>query len=950
MMTQAKVTWRVTLAVVFFLMTAATAFAATRLENELIRVEFDASGLVSIADKASGRTVRLGSDGFAVFAGNESLESDFLSPKLEQQSPTNRIYRFESGPWTARVVYELQSGWRFVSKQVLLDHSGKRDVRVQRLEMLRGQLATPIAAEQQIRDGTLLRFAGAAGGEPAHGLFLELQNPFLQLKRQGQRLSLAYPPDLIWNPTNGAFVSDRLLLGAYALSGVRFPVRMVPEWKFVSAAEPQGEGWLDRAEVDAVVECVRSFLLWRPTRSVRINVGWCENDYQIDIATPEGRAEYKRIMDQAAAIGCRHILFAPANNETSSLAENRDAWGWENLLWFSMGQKLRKGEWDPAKDQLPASVRELVDYGKSKHLGLLAYVYPSLPFLQQQEWTSWAPNGKPGGYLGADTGQRSFQDWLLDKLVAFHDTSGASGYAFDHWWIAYDEATSSKYAQWAGCRRILEELRRRVPEVVIDGRQQYHQFGAWTWLAGTYPHPLNSDEQPESLHAFPDLHWSRVSADRQRRTAYWYRTECFMPSELMPGYMTHQTSRGDTNGETVRTRFRAADWDLLGWKYSVISSIATAPFNHVVNFIPARDEREFKAFSAADQKWFRDWFDWTDQNMEILRQVKPILGAPQVGRVDGTAAFNGGRGFVFLFNPNYRALSAEFALDQSIGLSGGDHFTLRQLYPDAEKGRLLAPPGKAFWSLGDKVALPLTGAGALVLEVSPAPARVEQPLLLGTLGNATLSAGKLELTGVRGEVGRECKIGVVLPEGQQVSAVTVNGSKVQFHQTGSVVGLKLRFAGMPFAARQQVGTYNATFVGGAYQAETAIPSRIFSQLESRKQIWPVEYTDQERAAAWLNSDRLLLFINVADPNDESMKDVTLKVDGAAVPVKPAYTAIVRNNPKNTFTGWYADLSSLQPDVKHTFEVALPKLAPGQFQGLFLDTVEAEYTGALGRLE
>ena len=64
-------------------------------------------------------------------------------------------------------------------------------------------------------------------------------------------------------------------------------------------------------------------------------------------------------------------------------------------------------------------------------------------------------------------------------------------------------------------------------------------------------------------------------------------------------------------------------------------------------------------------------------------------------------------------------------------------------------------------------------------------------------------------------------------------------------------------------------------------------------------------------------------------------------------MKPAYTAILRSNPNNTFTGLYADLSSLQPDVNHTFEVALPKLAPGRFQGLFLDTVEAEYTGEVG---
>ena len=79
-----------------------------------------------------------------------------------------------------------------------------------------------------------------------------------------------------------------------------------------------------------------------------------------------------------------------------------------------------------------------------------------------------------------------------------------------------------------------------------------------------------------------------------------------------------------------------------------------------------------------------------------------------------------------------------------------------------------------------------------------------------------------------------------------------------------------------------------------------------------------------------------------------MKAVALTVDGTPLALTPAYTAIVRSNPQNTFTGWYADLTSLEPDANHTFELHLPPLAPGQFQGLFLDTVETEYTGEIAR--
>jgi hypothetical protein len=35
-------------------------------------------------------------------------------------------------------------------------------------------------------------------------------------------------------------------------------------------------------------------------------------------------------------------------------------------------------------------------------------------------------------------------------------------------------------------------------------------------------------------------------------------------------------------------------------------------------------------------------------------------------------------------------------------------------------------------------------------------------------------------------------------------------------------------------------------------------------------------------------------------------------------------------------------------VKHSFEVELPQMAPGQFLGLYFDTVEAEYTDQLAK--
>ena len=40
-----------------------------------------------------------------------------------------------------------------------------------------------------------------------------------------------------------------------------------------------------------------------------------------------------------------------------------------------------------------------------------------------------------------------------------------------------------------------------------------------------------------------DLHTDRLSANRQRETAWSYRVDEFAPAELVPGFALHQTDR-----------------------------------------------------------------------------------------------------------------------------------------------------------------------------------------------------------------------------------------------------------------------------------------------------------------------------------------------------------------------------------------------------------------------
>lgn len=952
------------LSAVMPLATPGKAEETVTLDNGVVKVELGPSGLETIHDTQTGKTVQFAADRFSLRVDGREIDSRELEPAVKKESDHVAAYTYRSGDYTVRAVYELKEGWRFVSRQLFLTGPEGKELLVEKVQAFDGRVNNPVADPYRLsggRYGVSLRMKDAPEAESATwGCFLLVQNPYTDVQAEGPQASLTYEPQMKWKSQYGPFPADRLCIGTYALTGNTFRADMAYEWRYVQ--DPDGflqEGArIDWAEIQAVTNCARAFLLEDRTQSVRVHIGWCENDYQIDMATEAGKLEYRRIIDQAAAMGCQYVLYTPSHSKLAPLEECRDAWRWESNLWMNLGQNIRKEEWIPGRDEIPPDIQEILAYAKAKNVKLLAYAYPSMPFMQDPEWTRWrTEQGKePGGYLTVDTGLRSFQDWWVGKLLEFCEATGCAGFSFDHWWIAYASDlgnVSSRYQQWYGCRRILETLRRRMPEIIMDGRQQYHQFGTWTWLAGTYPHPMMSDEQPGSFNAIPDLSTDRVNGARQRYIAWRLMTQDFCPVEILPGYITHQTQRSDAEREMRRDRYRTRDWDRLGWKYNLLSSIATAPFNHVINYIPARDADEFNAFSDDDKAFFRRWLDFTDQHMDYLRNVRPILGQPMIGRCDGTSAIRGNRGFVFLFNPNYRKMRAEFQLDRSIGLEAEGGYLLEELYP--VEGKYLAGPGGGPWDHGARVSVAMDGTSARVLGIRPFDAAATEPTLLGAPGKARVSDGVLIISDVSGPVGEEVELSVWCPNQAAVKSVTVNGKQAAFRKRGGAILCNVTFSGKPFSQAQQIGDFDPHFNGRVVEETFTIPNRIFQQLERRRESWPVEYTDDDKVAPWIDSSRLLLFVQIAEPYPEGhsqraepyRKDqVGIQIDGKPVDVQEGYNGVYPYVTR-TCMGMYADVSHLEPDVRHRVKVTLPEgLRPGQFQGLFFEHVENEYTKQL----
>ena len=918
---------------------------AQSLSNGLVTARFGPGGLTTLVDVAGDTSYGFSREAFSITVDGTRYEFA-IPPSRKLAEPQRVTYTWPAGPHTIRVVYELKPGWRFVSKQITVEPGGGERFRVDEIVVFDATLTTHVSEAYiprlERKDVGLGSYAAAVRFADGRGLLALAQNPFLEIARERNTFRVGYRPAMEWARADGPFVADRGILAPYRRAGIVRPARMRPEWRMASDDTTPG---MDQAEIAAFTAVVRAFMLYDPREPVDIFVGWCANDYQIDIATEAGRAEYKRMIDRAAELGAEHVLFAPTNSALARRDDSTDDWRWENLLWLGLGQKIRRNEWNPATDTVPASLQEMLDYAKSRRVSLVAYVYPVLAFSQNPEWLVTRPKADAAAKKYASLGYRSLQDWLIQTLVEFRKKTGISGYAFDHTFLTFEGP--SRYAQWAGWRRVMETLRARMPDLVIDGRQAYHLYGPWSWLAGSYPHPTYSDEQPESFTPFPDLSFDRVSANRERYTAYRYRNYDFAPSELIPGFITHQTSRSDDTGDMPQRQsdrgivlepFRVRDWDYLGWRYSLLSSIAVGGWNNVINMIPARDLEEYRHFAPEDAAWFRSWLEWARLNREVLRHTRTITAEPAIGRIDGTAAILNGHGYIFLFNPNAFALRAEVPLDERIGLAGGASYHVEELHPVV--GRRLGRPEKGFWAHGETMSLRVDGHAALVLAVQPVLGPVLEPLLFNVPGSVGFADGVVSLTDVRGEPGSSGQVTVLLPGRPKVTGLRINGRDFPVSSpSAGVIEAKITFDGVPFGKSEPVGEHDPKFAGGTFTGRFSIPRRVFEQLAARRKAWPISYTADDLRATWLAPHRLLLYVQIAEPDDRW--EPRLTIDGQPVELKRAYSAV--RAARGTFVGFYADVSALAPDREHALELRLPALKPGQFQGVFFENVEPEYT-------
>lgn len=376
------------------------------LSNEHLIVQFNLSTGQIISFNYNSEIITITNETSVIFINNYVLDCSKLINYSQHVNSINFTFECSNDiGHNLTIIYTLDSQWSFLQKQIYFENiDNKAITSIETTFTLTNKIIPSVSIILNRQDTNKQHTVFLRSKSSPLGIFATWQHPFGHyiVSSNNQTITSSYNIGI-----NTSYLSEGFLIGFYELSLY---------WHTND---------INYAERDAY-EKATSFFYPVPQReqSIKHAVGWDSNDYQIDISTLHGIEEYKRLIDRCSQLGIKSITFGPSNTNVSNRQESTDDWGWESILWLSLGEKIRLEQWKPYQQPIPPTIQYMLDYAALKNVKLVAYVYPPLGFRSKGKDQAWLYPNSHYRDVCSSLASVEFQQYFLQLLIDFAQITG----------------------------------------------------------------------------------------------------------------------------------------------------------------------------------------------------------------------------------------------------------------------------------------------------------------------------------------------------------------------------------------------------------------------------------------------------------------------------------------------------------------------------------------------
>lgn len=622
---------------------------------------------------------------------------------------------------TWRLSYEVSAPGR-ITKSLQLTTA--KDATLRRVVLWNGRTSSaPLIARTKLQE------IAAFYRQNKIGLFVSLDFPYSNIKYSGGTTEVSYLPYLPLK-SNQAYTCHSLTFGKVRLEGV----------------ERYG---FDVGEVAALDAYVQERYQPRFERPMFVS------------ASINNR--YTQVEDD-------HIFYTMKDHPT--LTWNTDILKRELALMPQLGIEYYQVfpgifDWVPG-DPPPERVDEMMNVARSHGVRMGDYSAANVLFcphyneygksLDRPNWLMHNQDGRPD--KGFCFGVKEFVDLYLNTVVKASKRFGFEVHCLDFLNIKPCYASNhnhpvgpdSVYHQVAGLINLLQAINTVSPQMMT-----WSNSGNWQEflpkIAWFNPNLYLTD--PFINTEWQGLNMTRLLDDARREQMVSLHHSHFIPYRFL------------TNCQYFFSQNSIVP-DIRNFEYGFLSTVAVTPNLTLGEIRPWLDK-----LSSTDAQhvidFYQRWTDFLNKNFDLWRKTYQSGENPGVGAVEVYSHADGNRGYIFLINPQYWDRTVPVTLDESLGFTKAGDYELEEIYP-VKRLRLTATGPTV--NQGATLPMRVPAQQVVVLEVKPAPTKIDMPRMYGLPGTIEQTTNGY-LIKTFGPQGRSERVAVLLPPHETIATAEV---------------------------------------------------------------------------------------------------------------------------------------------------------------------------------